>query len=279
MENMSRMLHQARERKSAVGAFNAYNYETVKGILAAARAFKAPVIVAFGEKYLANMSLSDIYAVTDSLSRQHPFPVCLHLDHCSSLPVIEAAIGAGFSSVMFDGSALSYEKNLRITREVCKMAHAHGITVEAELGSLAAGNESHEGSEEDRETYTDPQQAHEFSESTGCDALAVSIGTVHGLYRKAPQIRLDILEAIAKQVAVPLVLHGGSDTPDSLIRACIERGITKINVNTEISGSVIEKTAELLRTEKPHLAVLSLRQQEFVSEAVSRALSLFWGKS
>ena len=122
------------------------------------------------------------------------------------------------TSVMYDGSALPFEENLKNTRLICKAAHAVGVSVEAELGSLAAGEHSHEGTPEDREIYTDPDMAGEFAEETGADALAVSIGTVHGQYKGTPCIRTDILKKINEACGIPLVLHGGSGTPEATIR-------------------------------------------------------------
>lgn len=156
-----------------------------------------------------------------------------------------------------------------------EVAHAVGVSVEAELGSLAAGENSHEGKKTDKEIYTDPEKAKEFIEETNVDALAVSIGTVHGLYKGTPNIRVDILKEINEKCNIPLVLHGGSGTAEEKIKECIKNGISKINVNTEISDYVISKTKELLESEKPHFSVLSLKQQEFVEEVVLKYINLF----
>ena len=281
MTNFNAMLKEAYEKRCAVGSFNVYNYETMRGVVEAAkRTGSKRIIVAFGEKYLENMRLEEAAAMASAMSGEG-VDVCLHLDHCKDMNVIYAAVKAGFGSVMYDGSALPFGENLANTRRVCTVAHACGVSVEAELGSLAAGIESHEGEETDVMKYTDPASAAEFVKKTGVDALAVSVGTVHGLYKGEPNIRTDILEKINAACGIPLVLHGGSGIPEEKIRACIERGIAKINVNTEISSYTVKKTLEELSgaQKKPHLSVLAIKQQGWVSEIVEKYIRFFANKA
>lgn len=276
--NFNNMLEAAYSSHSAVGSFNWYHFETLKGIIDAGEINESPVIASFGAKYLTNMDIDTAAVLTKNLAGKSSQPVCLHLDHCKDKDVIIRAIQAGFGSVMYDGSALPFEENLKNTRYICEIAHACGVSVEAELGSLAAGANSHEGSADDREVYTDPSMAADFVKETGVDALAVSIGTVHGMYKGTPNIRVDILSDINAAVGSPLVLHGGSGTPEDKLLACIDNGISKINVNTEISEYVIAHTKELLSAESPHLSVLMLHQKEWVSEIVGRYIRLFKNK-
>ena len=273
--NLQEILAPADEGGYAVGAFNCYNYETFRGCIAAGEEMGTSVIAAFGAAYLTNMSLDTAHAIVASLAYEACVPICLHLDHCRDMNVIFRAIKSGFGSVMYDGSALPFAENVANTRMVCQVAHACGVSVEAELGCLAVGVDSHEGRAEDVEQYTDPQAAREFVTATEVDALAVSIGTVHGLYKGKPHIRTDILEAIHRAVDVPLVLHGGSGTPEEDLRACIARGIAKINVNTEISSAVVAQTTQLLTREKPHYSTLSLRQVDYVKTVVKKYIELF----
>ncbi len=275
LTNLSDILTLAYDNKYAVGSFNAYNYETFKGIIDAGVETNTPIIVAFGAKYLENMSLETASSLVRSIAQEISIPVCLHLDHCSDLNTIFRAIKAGFGSVMYDGSALPFEDNLKNTKLVCKVAHASNVSVEAELGSIAAGDKSHEGKSTDIEAYTDPLAAKRFVEETKVDTLAVSIGTVHGLYKGKPNIRIDILKSINENLAIPLVLHGGSGTPEEDILNCIANGISKINVNTEISTYTIDKTTEFLSEKQPHLSVLSLNQIENVKEIVKKYISFF----
>lgn len=274
--NMKDILHNAKLEKKAVGSFNVYSYETIRGVMESAKQQNFPAIIAFGEKYLKNMDFESAYSLVKTLSKDTEVPFILHLDHCNSLENVYKAIKAGFTSVMYDGSALPYEKNIENTSKVVEIAHACNVSVEAELGSLAAGLDSHEGKSDDEEIYTNPVQAHDFVQKTGVDALAVSIGTVHGMYKGTPNIRVDILKRIKEKVDVPFVLHGGSGTPEDVILDCIKNGICKINVNTEISVHTIEKMKELLDSgQKYHLSEISLKQVEFIKEVVSKYMKLF----
>lgn len=273
--NLKDIVDKAYQNYYAAGSFNGYNYETFKGIIDAGAETNTPVILAFGAKYLPNMTVETAAALGKSLAEESPVPVCLHLDHCKDQAVICRALKAGFGSVMYDGSALPFEENLINTRQVCCIAHACGACVEGELGSLASGEKSHEGSSADREACTDPGEARSFAEETGVDALAVSVGTVHGLYRGKPNIRMDILTAINEAVNIPLVLHGGSGIPQEDILMCIRHGIAKINVNTELSIYAVEKTKEYLEREEPHFSVLSLAQMEYVKEIVKKYMKFF----
>lgn len=275
LTNFNAMLQTAYEQKKAIGSFNFYNYETLKGILHAAGQMHTPVIASFGRKYLSNMSFDEVKAITAASADICKTDVCLHLDHCNNMEIIYQAVRAGFTSVMYDGSALPFEENAANTKRICEIAHACGVSVEAELGSLAAGAASHEGSADDIEVYTSPDAAEEFVQRTGVDALAVSIGTVHGLYKGTPDIRVDILKAVNEKLHIPLVLHGGSGTPEENVKECISNGIAKINVNTEISDYTVQRTRELLAAENPHLSVVALNQMQYVSEVVQKYMSIF----
>lgn len=273
--NFNNMLKAAYEGHYAIGSFNWYNYETLSGIIEAAEEAGTPVIASFGAKYLSNMSLATAAALTKSLAEQVSVPVCLHLDHCSDKLTIMKAIDLGFGSVMYDGSRLSFDENVINTKEICDIAHDYSVSVEAELGSLAAGENSHEGESSDREIYTSAGDAARFVKYTGVDALAVSIGTVHGMYKGTPDIRTDILKEINEAVGIPLVLHGGSGTPEDKLLACIANGISKINVNTEISEYVVDHTKDYLEDNNAHFSVLSLKQRDWVKDVVGRYMKLF----
>jgi fructose-bisphosphate aldolase class II len=275
LKNFNDMLSKAREGGYAVGSFNVYNYETMKGAVLAAKELHQPVIIAFGAKYLSNMSLRDAVSMATALGEEEGVEICLHLDHCPKTALIFQAVQAGFSSVMYDGSALPFEQNVQNTRLVCDMAHSCAVSVEAELGSLAATESSHEGSVNDKEAYTSPEAARDFIRESGCDALAVSVGTVHGLYKAAPNVRIDLLKEIRALTDKPLVLHGGSGIPEDTIRQCIANGICKINVNTEISAYTVEKTKEMLLSKTPHLADIAEKQQGFVKDIVIKYMRFF----
>ncbi len=146
MVNLSKMLNDAKDNKYALGSFNVYSFETIRGVIACANELGTPAIVAFGAKYLENMDMEEVVACVKHETAKGNQPIALHLDHCPKKEIIKEAIDKGFTSVMYDGSALPFEENVKNTKEVVEYAHAHGVSVEAELGSLAAGAESHEGS-------------------------------------------------------------------------------------------------------------------------------------
>ena len=276
MVPMNRLLSDARAGKYAVGAFNVYNYETIRGVIEAGAASGVPVIVAFGERYLENMGFDEATAITRILAERSGVPAALHLDHCKSVDHVLQAIRAGFSSVMFDGSSFAYEENVAQTRLVAQCAHAVGVAVEAELGAIAIGDRSNEEAAE--QIYTDPAQAADFVARTGVDSLAVSIGTVHGMYKGEPKIDVDVLKRIHSLVSVPLVLHGGSGTPEAVLRECIRNGICKINVNTEISSFVVDQYGLLLKSGKDyHFSQLSQKAVGYVKEVAEKYIRIFKG--
>lgn len=273
MTNLATVLNEARAGKYAVGSFNVYNYETVRGVIESGQEMGFATIVAFGENYLVNMTVEEMSALVRTMASKVDVPIVLHLDHCKSYDNIVKAIRAGFTSVMFDGSHLPYEENIRQTAEIVKIAHAVGVSVEAELGALAKGEFSNE--EDAEQIYTNPKEAKRFVDETGVDALAVSIGTVHGMYKGTPRIDVGILEQIAAVVDIPLVLHGGSGTPEDVVKTCIKTGICKINVNTEISVYTVDKVQELLAAKKCHLSEISLREVGYVKDVVKKYMTMF----
>lgn len=273
--DMKEILEDAKLKKYAVGSFNVYSYETIKGVIQSIKNQKIPAIIAFGEKYLKNMEFDSVYRCVKTLSEDIDTPFSLHLDHCKNPDNIYRAIKAGFTSVMYDGSALPYEQNIKNTSKVVEVAHACNVSVEAELGSLASGLNSSEGELSDEEIYTSPSQAQDFIEKTGIDALAVSIGTVHGMYRGVPNIRVDILKKIKEKVDMPFVLHGGSGTPEEKLRDCIINGICKVNINTEISMYTLENIKQKLNDgSKYHLSDISIMEIDLVESIVSKYMNI-----
>lgn len=218
------MFQDALENKYAVGAFNVNNMEIVQGIMEAAKEEKIPLILQVSKgarKYARHEYL--IHLVQASLEIAPELPVALHLDHGDSFELCKSCIDGGFTSVMIDGSALSLEENIALTKQVVDYAHPRGVTVEAELGKLA-GIEDHVNVAEADATFTVPDEAKEFIEKSGCDSLAIAIGTSHGAYKfkGEPRLRFDILEEIIKRIPedYPLVLHGASSVPEDLVKIC-----------------------------------------------------------
>lgn len=230
--SMKEMLQKAKAGKYAVGQFNMNNLEFAQAITDAAIEEKSPFIFGVSEGALKYMGMEYTVALAEAAAKKSGLPIALHLDHGSSFEVAMACIRAGFSSVMFDGSHYPLEENIRITREVVKAAHAMGVSVEGELGTI--GGTEDDISVDDADAHlAKPEEAIRFWEETGVDALAIAVGTAHGLYKGEVKIRYDIIEAVASKIPVPIVLHGGSGVPDDMIRKAIQAGVGKINVNTE----------------------------------------------
>jgi len=228
------LLPSARAQKRAVGAFNIANYETARAVILAAEHEKSPVII---QLYMRLFNSDKAYDLAGSLIRMAERcsqPVALHLDHGESVEQVENALKWGYTSVMFDGSRLPYEENVKLTRRSAELAHAAGASVEGEIGHVAMGDET---------ALTEPEEAEAFAAATGVDALAVSIGTAHGYYKNEPKLDIDRCRAIAERLPdVPLVLHGGSGTPLDQVRKAIENGIAKINVATEFQDTFLKST-------------------------------------
>lgn len=222
------MLKKAQQEKYAVGAFNAENMEMVQAIVAAAEAEHAPVIIQTTPGTLKYADAMIFAGQASRLAAAAKVPVALHLDHGNSFELAEYCVRQGYTSVMIDGSLLPFEDNVALSRRVVEMA---GDTpVEAELGTVGGKEDSHEASM----SYTDPAQAEEFVRRTGVYSFAPAIGTAHGVYKSTPKIDLERLSEIAARVDAPLVLHGTSGVPDETVRACIERGICKVNYATDL---------------------------------------------
>jgi tagatose 1,6-diphosphate aldolase GatY/KbaY len=216
----------------AVGAFNVYNLEGVRAVVAAAESGHSPAILQMHPSAFRHGGLP-LVDLCLAAARGAQVPVAVHLDHCASAEDIRAALAAGLTSIMSDGSHLSYEENVGFSREMASLAHERNGVVEAELGRLA-GTEDGLTVEEYKAKLTDPDQAVDFVAATGVDALAVCIGNVHGRYRTEPKLDFDRLRSIHRQVSVPLVLHGASGLPEETVRRSIELGVSKFNVNTEV---------------------------------------------
>jgi fructose-bisphosphate aldolase, class II len=250
------VLEKARAGKYAVGAFNINDMEIAKAIGGAAKEEKSPVILAVSPSAIKYAGIEYIYEIARVTADKSGVPIVLHLDHGTSFEDCIQCIRYGWSSVMFDGSKLSFEENVKQTAEIVRIAHAAGVSVEAELGKLA-GVEGHVSVEEKDAIFTNPEEAKIFVDRTGVDALAVAIGTSHGAYKFKGDANLDFprLEKIEKLVNIPIVLHGASGVPKDVldraakygaklpgaagvpneaIKQAIKLGVAKINIDTDI---------------------------------------------
>ena len=271
------ILQRAQQEKYAVAAFNVYNLETVQAAVRAAEQENQPVIIALGERYFPTVDVEGFAAFVQALAAKSSVPIALHLDHAYEKESIIRAIRCGFTSVMFDGSNFDLEENIRLTKEITEIAHMAGVSVEAEIGSLAKGDFSDE--EEGDGTLTDPQSAKDFVNATGVDFLAAAIGTVHGMYKGEPKIDLALLEQIQQAVTVPLVLHGGSGTPDEIVKQAIQLGICKVNVNTEVSMAAVSYLQNYFDDKTiVHLSTVMAETQQAMEPIMTKFVRLFANK-
>ena len=248
---MADILNKANEEGYAVGGFNINNMEFLQGIIEGAEEANSPLILATSEGAIRYIGMEYVLGMVEAATKDTDIPVALHLDHGSSFEKAMECIRRGYSSVMIDGSKYPFEENIAMTKKVVEAAHSVGVSVEAELGKLG-GTEDDHTVEEREATFTDPDQAVEFVERTGIDALAVAIGTAHGVYKGEPDLDFDRLEAINNKIDIPLVLHGASGVPDSDVRKAVSFGINKVNVNTAFQQAFTAKVKELF-AEDPEL--------------------------
>ncbi|MGE5703748.1 MAG: class II fructose-1,6-bisphosphate aldolase [Clostridia bacterium] len=242
---MTAFLEDAKKHKYAVGQFNINNLEFVQAITQAAKEENSPVIFGVSEGAMRYMGIEYTVAMSKAAAEIAGVPVALHLDHGSSFDVVMKCIRAGFSSVMFDGSHHSFEDNIRLTKQVVEAAHAVGVSVEGELGTIGGVEDDVNVAEEDA-ALAKPDEAIRFWEETKVDYVAIAVGTAHGMYKGEPKIRFDIIEEVAKNIDAPIVLHGGSGVPDEAIRKSISCGVGKINVNTENQVACTEVIRQIL---------------------------------
>jgi fructose-bisphosphate aldolase class II len=242
---MNDILTDAEERGYAVGAFNVNDLTGVQAVAQAAEEERSPVIIQIYSGGIELIGIHYIRAMVEAAAQTVSVPVALHLDHGRDLETVATCVQGGFTSVMMDGSRLPLDENIEVSRKAAEMAHAVGISAEAELGRVGSGSE--EPSEEDRRKFmTDPEEARRFVDETSVDALAVAIGSAHGLYKFKPKLDFDLLKEIRKTVNVRLVLHGGSDLPEDQIRRSIELGITKVNVATDLAVAYTKALREVV---------------------------------
>ena len=250
--SMKEMLAEARLGHYAIPAFDVSNYEMMRAVLEVCEEERSPALLMGLGVDLEGKGMNLITSMVKEASNHFSVPVCFHLDHATDFDLIKRAIAAGFSSVMYDGSVLDFENNAKNTAEVTKYAHAHGITVEAELGHVgnaSVGSISETGADTDPgESLTLPEEVERFVALTDVDALAVAIGTAHGVYKKTPSLRIDRLDEITAVCDRPLVLHGGSGTPDDQMQQAISHGITKINIYSDVVAAMNKGLKEKLNS-------------------------------
>lgn len=261
---LKEVLEDARVKKCAVGNFDVFNLEMLRGVMEAAEESQSPVILAYAEPFEAFADIRHYAKLLRSYAEQASVPVVIHSDHAVTLEEIHRVLDSGFTSVMIDASDKSYEENAEITRKVVEMARPYGASVESEIGHVSGLDALFE---DDHNVFTDPKSAQKFAEETEIDALAVSIGNVHGVYRKEPDIQFELLEELNRVVPVPLVLHGASGISDEDTIRMVKNGITKVNYYTDLCLAAAEC---MERQEGKHYLEIS---QEIVQSIKNAALA------
>ena len=276
--NLKEILKIAEEEKNAVGMFNATGFDSLQAVIGAAEELNRPVIIAHAEVHNVYNDISFVGPAMIAAAQNAKVPVCVHLDHGTSTQMIYCALRIGFTSVMIDASALAYEENLRLTKEITEISHAMGVSVEAELGRLVTGES---GSTEianakPEDFYTDPEEAKAFCEATGIDALAIAFGTAHGFYKSQPKLDFGVVEKCAASTGLPLVMHGGSGVSEEGFRKAIASGIRKINYYSYMSKADYMAAKEYIESGRSnYLHDAEYAAMQAMKEDVKKAIKIF----
>lgn len=282
---LKELLDQAKIEHKAVGAFNGTTLEAIRGIIQAAEELNCPVILQHAQSHDDIIDLEEIGPIMKYYAERAKVPVALHLDHGSSFERCVQALRLGFTSVMYDASAKSFEENAEETKEIVKIAHAVGASVEAELGHIFTSEVVHgEGGSADSkddyddldDIYTDPEVAKKFVELTGVDCLAVALGTTHGVYLTEPKLDLPRVARIREAANVPLVMHGGSGVSDEDYAVAIENGICKVNYYTYMNVAGGKASKEFWKDDETNFYdSMAIKATEAIKEDVKRAIKVF----
>ena len=279
--NLKEILEIASEKKNAVGMFNATGFDSLQAVISAAEELNQPVIIAHAEVHNVFNDISMVGPAMVAVAKNAKVPVCVHLDHGVTLDMVYKALRVGFTSVMIDASSLPYEENLKTTKMVTDMAHSMNVSVEAELGRLVVG-ESGSGEEiknaKAEDFYTCPEQAKEFCEATGIDALAIAFGTSHGFYSAPPKLDFDVVKNVAKATGIPLVMHGGSGVSEQGFKKAIENGIRKINYYSYMSKAGYMAVKEAIeKNNTSYLHDVEYQAMLAMKEDAKKAIKIFAG--
>jgi len=240
------ILLDAQKNGYAVGAFNVNNMEIVQAIIEAAEETNSPVILQASQGGISYAGIEYNAALGKTAAKNAKVPVALHLDHGTDFEQIMLCIRHGFTSVMIDASRFPLEENIAFTKKIVEVAHAVGVSVEAELGKIG-GTEDDITVDQKDATFTDPQEALRFANETDVDFLAIAVGTAHGVYKGEPKLDFDRIAAIRNKISIPLVLHGSSGVPEEAIKKAISLGISKINIDTDLRIAFANGVKEYIR--------------------------------
>ena len=267
--NLNDVLYDAQKNGYAVGLFNTTDTDMLEAVISAAEELRAPVIIGTAEVLLPNGELKLIAPSIIAAAKRATVPVVVHYDHGLTFERCMEALQLGFSSIMFDGSAGDYDKNIADTREIVKIAHSFGATVEGEIGHVGQADA---GDNDATDMYTKVSEALDYARATGVDALAVSIGTAHGAYKSKPKLDLVRLSEIRDALDIPLVLHGGSGLTDDDFRNSIKNGIAKVNIFTDLCLAGNRAMEKGLAEGKAYLDIRNMKVEEIKKEVIKKML-------
>ena len=267
--NLDYVLKDAMEKNYGVGLFNTTDTDMLEAVISAAEELRAPVIIGTAEVLLPAGELKLIAPSIIAAAKRATVPVVVHYDHGLTFERCMEALQLGFSSIMFDGSAGDYEKNIADTREIVKIAHGFGATVEGEIGHVGQADACDNDA---MDMYTKAEEAVAYANATGVDALAVSIGTAHGAYKSKPKLDLERLSEIHKALPIPLVLHGGSGLTDDDFRNSIKYGINKVNIFTDLCLAGNRAMEKGLAEGKAYLDIRNMKVEEMKKEVIKKML-------
>lgn len=269
LANLNDVLIPAQKGKYAVGLFNTTDTDMLQAAIEAAEEMRSPIIIGTAEVLLPFGELKLIAPSILAAARRATVPVVMHYDHGLTFERCMEALQLGFTSVMFDGSAGDVEANLKETAQVVRIAHAMGASVEGEIGHVGSAADDDGASQ-----YTLPSEAVDFVQATGVDALAVAIGTAHGVYKTKPKLDIDRLREIRSATDTPLVLHGGSGLSDDDFRNCIAAGIAKVNIHTDMCVAGVKALQESIAAGKDYLHVRN-DKVDAIRKTICNKISLF----
>lgn len=267
--NLNTVLKDAQKNNYAVGLFNATDTDMLQGIIEAAEEMHSPVILGTAEVLLPYADLELMAPAYINMAKNASVPVVVHFDHGLTQERCVQALRLGFSSIMFDGSAKPYEQNIKETNEMVRLAHSFGASVEGEIGHVGLAE-----SVSDESPYTTVEEARNYMSDTGVDALAIAIGTAHGKYLKKPVLNINRLKEIRAATDTPLVLHGGSGLSDDDFRTCVQSGIAKVNIFTDILTASTVAFKEAFDLNIDYLKARNIKMT-VVKEVVKNKMRLF----
>lgn len=262
------LLLQAKDKNFACPHFNFWDSNSIRAEIAAAESMNLPVILAWAQKHSPEINMQDALALGKYFGAKANVPVVLHLDHGTDVQTIKYGIINGFTSVMIDASDKTFEENVKVTKDVVDFAHQRGVVVEAEIGHVGTN------STKDNSLYTEVAPAKKFQEETECDSLAISIGTSHGVYKTSepPKLNFERLVEINRKIDIPLVLHGGSSSGDQNLTKCAEKGITKVNIYTDLANEAVRSVTAKNFSSEPEMGCYQRKQIQQLAEHYYRIL-------